>query len=265
MGEYTLLRKKTEKIVKSAVRLVRGADFQIHEKDGAANIVTTSDLLVQSYLCKKLKELLPEAGFYCEEENLKDTESEYIWVIDPIDGTANYSRNIAECVISVGLIRNKKPIVGVVHNIFRKDMFSASKGDGAMRNGKAIHVSDKAFDNSLLFTAMSLYKKELAQICNDVISEAYAECSDIRRFGSCAVELCYLASGNADLFFEIRVFPWDYAGASLILTEAGGVVRGFDGEMLTFDKPTPLIAANTNSNYEQLNAIVLKHMPKLPY
>lgn len=265
MGAYTSLMKKTEKIVRSAARLVCGKDFEIREKENAANIVTSSDLFVQNYLCKKLKALLPEAGFYCEEEGLKDTESEYVWVIDPIDGTMNYSRNIAECAISVGLLRNKRPVVGVVHNVFRKDMFSASLGDGAMRNGKAIHVSDKAFAQSLLFTAMSLYKKELAPICNDIIAEAYAQCSDIRRFGSCAMELCYLAAGKADLFFEMRVFPWDYAGAALILTEAGGIVKGFDGEALAFDKPTPVIAANTRANHEKLNAIVMRHMTTIPY
>lgn len=265
MGEYTLLRKKVEKIVKSAVHLVRGVNFEISEKGDVANIVTTSDLLAQDYLCKNLRKLLPEAGFYCEEEDMKDTESEFIWVIDPIDGTTNYSRGIAECVISVGLIRNKEPVIGVVHNIFRRDMFSASKGDGARRNGKLIHVSDKSFERSLLFTAMSLYKKELAPTCNSIISEAYTKCSDIRRFGSCAVELCYIAAGYADLFFEMRVFPWDYAGASLVLTEAGGVISGFGGEPISFDKPTPLIAANTKENYEILNDIVLKHMPELPY
>ncbi len=265
MGEYTHLRKKVEKIVKSAARLVRGMNFEVSEKGGAANIVTTSDLAVQNYLCEKLKKLLPEAGFYCEEENLKDTESEYIWVIDPIDGTMNYARGIAECVISVGLIRNKQPIVGVVHNLFRKDMFSASAGDGATRNGKPIHVSSATFERSLLFTAMSLYRKEFAPLCNEIIAEAYAQCSDVRRFGSCAIELCYLAAGNADLFFEMRVFPWDCAGASLVLTEAGGVVRGFGGEVLTFDKPTPLIAANNLDNYEKLNAIVMRHMNEVPY
>lgn len=265
MINYAKIRKNTEKVVKNAARLVRGVRFEISEKGDAANIVTSSDLFVQKYLCEKLAKILPEAGFYCEEENLKDTESEFIWVIDPIDGTMNYSRNIEECVISVGLIHNKKPVVGVVQNIYRNELFSASLGDGAKCNGKEIHASGKSFSQSLLFTAMSLYKKELAPICNDIIMEAYLKCSDFRRFGSCAVELCYLAKGCADLFFEMRVFPWDYAGAVLILTEAGGVAKGYNGEALSFDKPTPIIAANTYENYEELNAIVMRHMKEIPY
>ena len=112
---------------------------------------------------------------------------------------------------------------------------------------------------------MSLYKKDLAPICSEIISEAYARCSDVRRYGTCALELCYLAEGKADLFFEMRVFPWDYAGAYLVLKEAGGVLRGFDGEVLTFDKATPLIGANNAENYEELNRIVMRHMEKVPY
>ncbi len=265
MGEYAKLRKQTERIVQRAVKLARGARFEVMEKGDAANIVTTSDLFVQSYLCKRLGALLPEAGFYCEEENLKDTESEYIWVIDPIDGTMNYSRGIGECAISVALLRNQRPVLGVVHNLFRRDLFSASVGDGARRNGKPISVSDKPFERSLLFTALSLYKKELAPICSDIINEAYLACSDIRRFGSCAIELCYLAAGEADLYFEVRVFPWDFAAAAFILSEAGGVLRGFDGKTPGYDRPTPIVAANTPENYERLSEIVMRHMPTMPY
>ena len=265
MKEYIKLKKEVEKIVRSAARLARNVDFTVSEKGDVANVVTTADVNVQRYLCEKLKKLLPQAGFYCEEENLRDTESEYIWVIDPIDGTMNYTRAIPECAISVGLIRNKKPVVGVVHNPFHKHTFSAALGNGATKNGKPIHVSSSTFDRSLLFTAMSLYKKELAPICSEIISEAYAKCNDVRRYGTCALELCYMAEGKADLYFEMRVFPWDYAGAYLVLKEAGGVLRGFDGEVLTFDKATPLIGANNVENYEELNRIVLRHMEKVPY
>ena len=92
MGEYAKLRKQTERIVRRAVKLARGARFEVMEKGDAANIVTTSDLFVQSYLCKRLGALLPEAGFYCEEESLKDTESEYIWVLARVE-TESRSRS----------------------------------------------------------------------------------------------------------------------------------------------------------------------------
>ena len=261
---YKKIKKQVEKIVKSASKLMR-VDFTVTDKDDVANVVTSADVNVQRYLCENLKKILPSAGFYCEEEDLKDTTSEYVWVIDPIDGTMNFTRSIPECAISVGLVCNKQPVVGVVYNPFHDDMFSASLGEGATKNGKTIRVSKMPFNRSLLFTAMSLYKKELAPICNDIIAEAYSQCSDVRRFGTCAIELCYIAEGKADLYFEIRVFPWDYAGAYFILQEAGGVLKGYNGETLTFDKPTPLIGANNVENYTKLNEIVMKYMDKVPY
>ena len=262
---YKKLRKQTEKIVKKASKFMISVDFTVTDKDDVVNVVTTADVNVQRYLCEKLSKLLPSAGFYCEEENLKDTQSEYIWVIDPIDGTMNFTRGISDCAISVGLICNKEPVLGVVYLPFKKEMFSSSKGENAMKNGKKISVSDKPFNRSLLYTAMSLYKKELAPICDNIICETYSKCSDYRRLGTCAVELCYIAEGKADLYFEIRVFPWDYAGAYFILLQAGGVLKGFKGETLTFDKATPLIGANNIENYNTLNEIVNKYMDKVPY
>ena len=247
-------------IVKQAVLQIKDTEFDIMEKDELVNIVTTSDIAVQRFLRDKLQELLPQSGFFCEEEDLRDSGHEYIWVIDPIDGTTNYSRGIAECAISVALLHHRQAIVGVVYNIFSGDIFSATSGLGARMNGKSISVSHNSFENGLLCTAMSLYKKELAAACRDIIYEAYMQCNDIRRLGSCAIELCYLAAGKCDLYFEIRVFPWDYAAAYLILEEAGGVLTGLDGEKLGFDKPTALIGANSRENYDRLDRIVSKYI-----
>ena len=112
---------------------------------------------------------------------------------------------------------------------------------------------------------MSLYKKEHARVCSDIIYEAYMQCNDIRRFGGCAKELCYIAAGRCELYFEIRVFPWDFAAASLVLTEAGGVLRGLNDEKPSMTGPTVLIAANNQKNYRILADIVNKHLPKTPY
>ncbi len=112
---------------------------------------------------------------------------------------------------------------------------------------------------------MSLYRKEYAEICRDIIFDVYNKCNDFRRFGSCALELCYLAAGKCDLYFEIRVFPWDYAASYLILKEAGGVLKGLNGENLSYDKPTVLVGANNLENYEKLNDIIKKYLKELPY
>lgn len=259
------LEEKVIEEVKKAGELIKNADFKVSSKGDCANIVTDSDLKVQRYLYEKLKELVQDSGFYGEEDEFKDIEREYVWIIDPIDGTTNYSRGIPECAISVALVKNGRVVLGVVYDIFKNEVFSAVAGDGAYHNGNRINVSQRSFENGLFCTAMSLYKKEYALVCNDIIYEAYMQCNDVRRFGSCALELCYLAAGRCELYFEIRVFPWDYAAAYLILTEAGGVLRGFGGKAPDLTKPTALIGANNLENYEKLNKIVLKHLEKLPY
>ena len=112
---------------------------------------------------------------------------------------------------------------------------------------------------------MSTYRKELARSCSDIIYDIYVECNDFRRAGSAAVELCLMASGFAELYFEMRLMPWDYAAASLILLEAGGTACDFTGAFPTLYKPSMFIAANTRAHCERLLAVVHKHLDQLPY
>lgn len=265
MLNYKATEIKLIKIVKQASKLMLQSEFTVYQKTGIADIVTSTDIAVQKFLCDKLTKLLPDSGFLCEESDINDMQHRYVWVIDPIDGTTNFSRNIASCVISVALISEGEALVGVVYNPYTDEMFSASRGNGSKLNDRFISVSGKSFDDSLFCTAMSLYRKDLAPMCFDIIVDTYKVCNDIRRFGSCALELCYLASGKCDLYFEIRVFPWDYAAAYLILKEAGGILKGLNKEKLAFDKATPLVGANNKDNFNTLNKIVYKHLKNLPY
>jgi myo-inositol-1(or 4)-monophosphatase len=254
-------------IVRSASALMdRTGGFEVHDKGVRENIVTTSDLAVQHFLTEKLKQKYPEVGFLCEEEDLEDISGhEAVWVIDPIDGTANYARGNENCCISVALVRGGEPILGVVYSPWRGELYSAIKGKGAFCNGKPIHVSDRPFEQGLLFTAMSTYRKELAKACSDIIYDLYLVCNDVRRTGSAAVELCLMAAGYADLYFEIRLMPWDYAAASLVLTEAGGSICNFDGNSPSPYKPSMYIAANNAENRDRILATVHKHLETLPY
>lgn len=263
--DLTILLEKTKEIVKSASRLMLDASFEISKKGGECNIVTTADTAVQDYLIENLRSLIDKCGFFCEEKDVSDTEREYIWVIDPIDGTANFSRGIPECAISVALTKDKEPLLGVVYNPYKNELYSAIKGHGAYLNGEKISVSGKGFENSILCTAMSLYDKSHAEKCIDIIRDAYMKCNDVRRFGVCSLELCYIARGLCELYFEIRIFTWDYMAAYLILEEAGGILRGLSGEKMPFGRPTPLIGANSIENYKILDSIVSKHLDTVPY
>ena len=256
-----------EAIVRAAATLMdRTGGFDVQEKGARENIVTSSDLAVQHFLTRELKERFPEIGFLCEEEDMNDIKGhEAVWVIDPIDGTCNYSRGNENCCISVALVEHGEAVLGVVYSPWRGELYTALKGKGALCNGKPIHVSDRPYEKGLLFTAMALYKKDLAKACSDIIYDLYMECNDVRRTGSAAVELCLMAAGFAELYFEMRLMPWDYAAAGLILQEAGGTVCSFDGGAPSPYKPSMYIAANTQENCERILAVVRKHLSDLPF
>lgn len=243
-------------IVHDASRLMVTDGFEIEQKGGCANIVTSSDVAVQNFLCQRLSEAMPGSGFLCEEKDVYDIEHEYTWIIDPIDGTANYSRGIDQCAICVGLKHADEIQMGVVYIPRTNELFHAERGKGAYLNGIRIHVSERPFANAVLCTALPVYHKEHASVCSEIIVEAFANCNDIRRFGACAPELCYLAMGRCELYFEYILSPWDYAAASLIVTEAGGVISSINGDKVSLTRPTGVIAANNMANHRQMLEIV---------
>lgn len=254
--DLSVIEKKTIRLVKQSARILQKGTGTITQKNGAANIVTEADLQVQAFLQKKLACLIPGSGFICEENDVADHQKEYLWVIDPIDGTTNFSRGLPECAISVGLLHNNEPVLGVIFAPRLKLIFSAVKGKGAYCCGKRIHTSNKTFAESLFCSGLCVYQKDLSDRCAEIITKVHPQCSDIRRFGSCALELCYLAMGRCDLYFEIRTYPWDYAAGLLIVEEAGGVLRGYQGEPLKFDGMSMLVGANNPENHKKLNEIV---------
>lgn len=247
-------------IVREAAQLMIADGFEIEQKDGYENIVTSSDVAVQNFLCGKLAELMPESGFLCEEKDIHDESHEYTWIIDPIDGTANYSRGIDQCAICVGLKHRDEMMMGVVYLPRTEELFHAKKGRGAYLNGRRIHVSDRKFENAVMCTALPVYHKEYADVCSQIIQDVFSKCNDIRRFGACAPELCYLAMSRCELYFEYLLSPWDFAAASLIVTEAGGVIKSLDGSSLCLTKPCGVIAANSSESQKKLLDIVGKHL-----
>lgn len=256
---------KVIEIVRESSHLLMDRNFSVQSKGSASNNVTSVDLSVQKFLRTHLGTLMDNCGFIGEESEEKDYEKPYLWIVDPIDGTANFIRNIGFSGISVGLIKDGTPVLGVVYNPYRDEMFYAEKGKGAFLNGERIKVSDNNLEHSIFCTAMSLYNKSLAKPCLNIIEEVYKECEDIRRMGSAALELVSLACGRVELYFEIRVFPWDFAASEVIISEAGGYVGTIEFDKTVFHRPIPLICANTKENYEYLKQVVLNEIPKIPY
>jgi myo-inositol-1(or 4)-monophosphatase len=257
-----MIRSLTD-IVIEASRLMLTDSFSISQKQGAANIVTSSDIAVQEYLRQHLSVLLPGSGFICEEEDTHDVSHDYLWIIDPIDGTANYSRGIRECAVCVGLQHDHAMEMAVVYLPRTDELFSAERGKGAFlhypqtgRPSQQIHVSHRPFSDAIMCTALPVYHKEYANVCSEIIRETFLQCNDIRRFGAAAPELCYLAMGRCELYFEYLLSPWDFAAASLILEEAGGILCNLDGQPLPFMHPSGVIAANNKENLKRLASII---------
>lgn len=252
-------------IVKNACELMNDKNVEITQKGNNSNYVTSADINIENYLTEHLIQFLPGSIVIGEESDNKEFTNEYIWVIDPIDGTSNYIRDMGLSVISVGLLKNQKPYLGVIYFPYRDEIYWGIRGQGAYRNGIPIHVSDRDFSHSHLCSAMSLYDKTLAKPCFNIIEKVYSESDDLRRLGSAALELAYLASGRVELYFEIRVFPWDAAGAIPIIQEAGGFVECLFHEDMPLEQPFGIIAANSEENFKRLREIVYTELPVKPY
>ncbi|MBO4502308.1 MAG: inositol monophosphatase [Candidatus Methanomethylophilus sp.] len=233
------LLEKIIAITKAAGRMmVTEKDVDIGTKGTKENYVTSTDLKIQKYLRTELTAALPGSKFLGEEEDIPDvpdsfSDEDLIWVVDPIDGTANYAHGIPMSVTAVGLVKGGEPILGVVYQPYLDEVYYAEKGKGAFRNGVPIRVSDRPKERGIVCTAWSCYNKVRAPLCFDVSQTLYGICEDIRRIGTAAYELCLLASGAADLYFEANLAPWDYTASACILREAGGVIESQYGRIRT--------------------------------
>lgn len=233
--------KKAGEIILNADR----AGSFVDEKAGHANFVTTYDKKVQQSLQSRFKEILPEAVFVGEEEDIHASiEKGYAFIVDPIDGTTNFIKDYKASCISVALLKDGEQLFGAVYNPYLNEMFTAVKGKGAFLNGKPIHVSKNSIENSIVIFGTSPYYEELNKKSFDTAYEYFRRALDVRRTGSAAIDLCSIAAGRAEIFFELRLSPWDYAAGSLIVTEAGGKVATFEGDPLVFDRPISVKATN---------------------
>ncbi len=215
-----------------------------HQKEGKGNFVTEYDSKVQAVLKEKLLSLFPEAVFFGEEDDADkaDISHGYAFIVDPIDGTANFTRGLDCSCISVALAKDGYPIKGVIYNPYKQETYYAEKGKGAYLNGEVIHVSDRTLEEGLVFFGTAPYNEELTSSTINMITRYFLRTQDIRRSGSAALDLCTIACGKAELYFELILSPWDYAAGALIVEEAGGIVSRPDGTPLSFDKKQAVVA-----------------------
>lgn len=252
-----MLQQIKNAVIEASRIMLEAADAEIDtlSKDGHANFVTEYDSQVQKELFERLAKILPEAKFMGEEDNASTsfTDKGYLFIVDPIDGTTNFIRqNNASC-ISVGLLKDGESVLGVVYNPYKNELFYAEKGRGAFRNGSPIHVSGEPLSNGILLFGTSPYYEELARPAFDIAYYYFRKCLDLRRSGSAAIDLCDIACGRAELFFELKLSPWDYAAGSLIIKEAGGCICGCGQTSLQFEHPQSIIAYGKGITNEELS------------
>lgn len=204
------------------------------EYKGAANIVTDVDKTSEEIIVTAIRKAYKGHGILSEENYSKNEEHEYKWVIDPIDGTTNYYRSLPIYSVSIGLEHNGKPIAGVVYDPEREEIYTAESGEGAYLNKKRIHVSKVSKMKSAFLVTGFAYNLREAKNSNIRHFTRFLKSSlAIRRLGSASIDLCYVACGRFDGYWEMNLKPWDSCAGYLIVNEAGGKITRFNGSRYT--------------------------------
>lgn len=229
---------------------------KIEQKQGFNNLVSYVDKEAERKLVTVLKRILPEAGFITEEGTVEQSKQhEYNWIIDPLDGTTNFLHGLPIFAISIGLTRGDKTILGAVQHVIRNECFHAIENHPAYCNGVEIHVSPiKSLDESLLATGFPYHNFEKRDIYLDIIKDFLEKSHGIRRLGSAAIDLAYVACGRLEGFFEYNLNAWDVAAGAFIVQQAGGTVTDFKGGK-DFLFGGELCAANAYIQPEMLSLI----------
>ena len=205
-------------------------DHKKVELKGLNDLVSYVDKTAESNLVKGLSEIIPEAGFIAEEGTATHTEEEYLWIIDPLDGTTNFTHGLPVFAISIALMHKGKIVLGIVYEINRQEMFEAVLGAGASLNGQQISVSARqTLSESLLATGFPYWDFKEMSAYLKILDDFMKNTHGLRRMGSAAVDLAYVACGRFEGFFEYNLNAWDVAAGSLIVEEAGGKVTDFAG------------------------------------
>ena len=218
---------------------------KIMEKSGHANFCTETDEKIQAFLIEKLKEIVPEASFLGEEDGqdvfTSKMSSGYCFVLDPIDGTSNFIYAYRPSVVSIALLQDGKPYIGIVYNPYDDMMFSAQAGQGAYLNGEKIMSADTPLSDSLACFGTAPYYSELRERSFEIAKNLLPLCVDLRRSGTAAWDMCCVAAGKCNLYFELKIQLWDYAAAALIASEAGCTVTDIDGKPLSYTGATSAV------------------------
>ncbi|MFI5361248.1 MAG: inositol monophosphatase family protein [Elusimicrobiota bacterium] len=195
-----------------------------------ADLVTAADLESQRVILAAIRRAHPEDDYRAEEDAVKDEGAEYLWIIDPLDGTANYAHGYPASCVSIGVLRRGRPVLGGVYDPSRGELFLAEKGKGTRLNGRRVRVSaPRRVADSLLITGFAYDRAERPDFYLARFKAFLTRSHDVRRSGSAALDMAWIAAGRADGYWEYKLSPWDVAAGWLLVSEAGGKVTDFSG------------------------------------
>ncbi len=231
----------------------------IREKKISGDLVTEADKSSEDEIIKVLRSNYPTHSILAEESGMHSGgKSEFLWAIDPLDGTTNYAHQFPFVAVSIALLYRGKPVVGVVHNPIMKEVFSAGRDCGSFLNQRRLHVSNvNSLEKSLLATGFSYRRRETLDNNFREFCHLTNKTQGVRRAGSASLDLAYVAAGQLDGFWENELNPWDIAAGVLLVEEAGGKVSSYDKTPLDFMKPKILATNNLlhHALSEELQAV----------
>lgn len=232
--DYQVLTQKVIKIAKDAGAFLKEEIHKIKaddvEEKGLHDLVTYVDKAAERMIIYALRDLIPEAGFIAEEGTLTEKSEEYNWIIDPLDGTTNYVHGVPLYSVSLALMKVDEIVLGVIYEPNLDECFSSWKNGKSYLNEKVIKVSDtKKVDQSLFATGFPYYDYHLIKEYMEFFEHLMRHSRGIRRLGSAAMDLAYVACGRYDGFYEYGLKPWDVAAGTIIVQNAGGMVADFSG------------------------------------
>ncbi len=237
MNEAIHLHNVLDKIIEAEREagklIIEAQGIMAEAKTSTRDLVTEYDRKVQNLLIERLKKAIPDACFFCEEQEKKDDiNADRLFIIDPIDGTMNFVRNLHHSCISVAYAEHGEIKSAAIYNPYVDEMFTATHHGGAFLNGKSIRAENVPLKDTVVCFGTNPYDVGLASYCFFLTQKVFESCLDVRREGSAALDICSVAAGRAGLFYELALSPWDYAAGMLIARESGCVCCTIDGDVL---------------------------------
>jgi myo-inositol-1(or 4)-monophosphatase len=257
---YSEILTKLEPAIMKAGEIImayQNKDKKIEYKE-AINLVTAADRDSEIFIYNEIHRIFPDDSILAEEGHKKQGTSGYTWVVDPVDGTTSFAHGFPFFCISAGLIdQNNEPVLGFIYAPMLNEKFTAYKNGGAFLNGLAVHVSDvKAMSGALIGTGFPYNRRTIMDKLMRRLANFLHEVHDVRRTGSAALDIAYVACGRLDAYYEEGLQPWDVCAAAIVLKEAGGFISKFNGD--SFDLFFPEAAVSNSSLHNELLEILAK-------